>query len=74
MLSLAKRGSSSSSSNSHHPGLEFVWHRSSHPCCPATHACRLNLGVAQLLEKNLEYLNDCLDDVMVEQVRGGAGC
>lgn len=28
---------------------------------------RLNLGVAQLLEKNLEYLNDCLDDVMVEQ-------
>lgn len=35
----------------------------SHP-----HLCRLNLGVAQLLEKNLEYLNDCLDDVMVEQV------
>lgn len=28
---------------------------------------RLNLGVAPLLEKNLEYLNDCLDDLMVEQ-------
>ena len=29
--------------------------------------CRLNLGVAPLLEKNLEFLNDCLDDLMVEQ-------
>lgn len=72
MFSLAKRGSSSSGGGGR-PALELVWHRSSHPCCPATHACRLNLGVAQLLEKNLEYLNDCLDDVMVEQVRAGAG-
>lgn len=30
-------------------------------------ACRLNLGVASLLEKNLSYLNDCLDDLMIEQ-------
>lgn len=29
--------------------------------------CRLGLGVAPLLEKNLEFLNDCLDDLMVEQ-------
>lgn len=28
---------------------------------------RLSLGVAPLLEKNLEFLNDCLDDLMVEQ-------
>lgn len=28
---------------------------------------RLGLGVAPLLEKNLEFLNDCLDDIMVEQ-------
>ncbi|PSC72242.1 Eukaryotic translation initiation factor 3 subunit H [Micractinium conductrix] len=28
---------------------------------------RLGLGVAPLLEKNLEFLNDCLDDVMGEQ-------
>ncbi|KAL4450191.1 hypothetical protein ABPG77_010860 [Micractinium sp. CCAP 211/92] len=28
---------------------------------------RLGLGVAPLLEKNLEFLNDCLDDLMVEQ-------
>lgn len=41
------------------------------PFC--VHPCRLNLGVAQLLEKNLEYLNDCLDDVMVEQVGWAAG-
>lgn len=37
-----------------------------HLCLPPLPR-RLNLGVAPLLEKNLEYLNDCLDDLMVEQ-------
>jgi translation initiation factor 3 subunit H len=39
---------------------------------PATNATqldfdRLNLGVAPVLEKNLEFLNDCLDDMVGEQ-------
>lgn len=38
-----------------------------HPATAHPPCCRLNLGVAPLLEKNLEYLNDCLDDLMVEQ-------
>ena len=28
---------------------------------------RLHLGVRPLLEKNLEFLNDCLDDIVAEQ-------
>ena len=28
---------------------------------------RLDLSVGPLLEKNLEFLNDCLDDVVAEQ-------
>jgi hypothetical protein len=28
---------------------------------------RLNLSIAPVLEKNMEFLNDCLDDLMVEQ-------
>ena len=38
------------------------------PRPPPPSPARLNLGVAPLLEKNLEFLNDCLDDLMVEQV------
>lgn len=43
--------------------------RSPDPHCPPARprSSRLNLGVAPLLEKNLEFLNDCLDDLMVEQ-------
>lgn len=38
------------------------------PSAATTLDCdRLNLGVASLLEKNLSYLNDCLDDLMIEQ-------
>ena len=33
---------------------------------------RLNLGVAPLLEKNLEFLNDCLDDIVSEQQKARA--
>lgn len=28
---------------------------------------RLNMGVGPLLEKNLEFLNDCMDDIVAEQ-------
>jgi translation initiation factor 3 subunit H len=28
---------------------------------------RLDLGVGPLVEKNLEFLNDCLDDIVQEQ-------
>ena len=33
----------------------------------ARDAARLTLAVAPLLEKNLEFLNDCLDDIVSEQ-------
>ena len=32
---------------------------------------RLDLSVGPLLEKNLEFLNDCLDDVVAEQQKVG---
>ena len=34
---------------------------------------RLDLSVGPLLEKNLEFLNDCLDDVVAEQQKVGSG-
>ena len=34
---------------------------------------RLDLSVGPLLEKNLEFLNDCLDDVVAEQQKVGWG-
>ena len=39
----------------------------SHAPADARDFARLNLGVAPLLEKNLEFLNDCLDDIVSEQ-------
>ena len=33
---------------------------------------RLQLGVAPLLEKSLEFLNDCLDDIVAEQQKARA--
>jgi len=33
---------------------------------------RLDLGVAPLVEKNLEFLNDCLDDIVQEQQKARA--
>jgi hypothetical protein len=38
----------------------------------ARDAARLNLAVAPLLEKNLEFLNDCLDDIVAEQQKARA--
>ena len=32
---------------------------------------RLDLAVAPLVEKNLEFLNDCLDDIVQEQQKVG---
>jgi translation initiation factor 3 subunit H len=38
------------------------------PCaCGQGDFDRLNLHVAPALEKNLEFLNECLDDIVVEQ-------
>lgn len=34
---------------------------------------RLDLAVAPLVEKNLEFLNDCLDDIVQEQQKVVAG-
>ena len=34
---------------------------------------RLDLAVAPLVEKNLEFLNDCLDDIVQEQQKVSAG-
>lgn len=37
------------------------------PCCAPFLPARLSLSIAPVLEKNMEFLNDCLDDLMVEQ-------
>ena len=34
---------------------------------------RLDLAVAPLVEKNLEFLNDCLDDIVQEQQKVSMG-
>ena len=35
---------------------------------------RLDLAVAPLVEKNLEFLNDCLDDIVQEQQKVRGAC